>query len=52
MAEGLNPGARGLSLDRIEDIRGVWEGNLKGPLDVGYGMAALRRTGRLGLEFR
>ncbi len=52
VVEGLNPETRGLSLERIEDVRRVWEGNQKGPVDVGYGLAASRQKKRCGLVFR
>jgi len=40
VAERLNPDARGLSFDRVELILRLWNGDEKGPRDVGYGLPA------------
>jgi len=42
LAEGLNPDARGLTFDRLEDARLVFLGVLKGPRDLGAGLSACR----------
>jgi len=42
LAEGLNPDARGLTFDRLEDARFVFLGVLKGPRDLGAGLSACR----------
>ena len=51
VAERLNPDARGLSFDRIEDMVRVWTGRKKGPSDMGYGLVVDQRKGRLWLTF-
>jgi hypothetical protein len=40
VAEKLVPEARGLSFDRVDEIIHIWNGQEKGPRDVGYGLSA------------
>lgn len=40
VCERLNPSARGLSFDRIEEVLHLWEGREKGPRDLGFGLSA------------
>jgi tRNA(Ile)-lysidine synthase len=46
VCEKLEPGARGLSFDRIEEIIRLWEGREKGPRDLGFGLVAGRTGNR------
>jgi len=52
MAEGLNPDARGLSFERLEDARLVFLGRLSGPLDLGAGLSAFHRGTLSGFQLR
>ncbi len=47
VGEKLNPLARGLSFDRIEEILRIWDGKEKGPRDLGFGLAADRRQNQV-----
>jgi tRNA(Ile)-lysidine synthase len=38
-AKRLNPSARGLSFDRLEEATLVWKGRQKGPRDLGFGLS-------------
>jgi tRNA(Ile)-lysidine synthase len=40
VAEQLEPAARGLSFDRVEEVIRLWDGREKGPRDLGYGLVA------------
>jgi tRNA(Ile)-lysidine synthase len=40
VAEKLNSNARGLSFDRVDQILRLWNGQEKGPRDIGYGLSA------------
>jgi tRNA(Ile)-lysidine synthase len=40
ISEQLTANARGFSFDRIEEIIRLWEGQEKGPRDLGYGLVA------------
>jgi tRNA(Ile)-lysidine synthase len=42
ISEKLNPLARGLSFERIEEIIRLWAGSEKGPRDLGFGLRAGR----------
>lgn len=46
VCEKLNPAARGLSFDRIEEILRIWEGKEKGPRDMGFGLTAGRNQNK------
>ncbi len=43
VCEGLNPVARGLTFDRIEEVLRLWAGREKGPRDLGFGFTAGRK---------
>jgi len=47
VAEKLNPNARGLSFERIEEVIRVWEGKERGPRDIGFGLSANQKGGRI-----
>jgi len=38
LAEDLDPAARGLSFDRVQEALEVWKGAAQGPRDLGYGL--------------
>ena len=46
VCERLNPAARGLSFDRIEEILCLWTGLEKGPRDLGFGLTAGRKRNK------
>ncbi len=52
VGEKLNPLARGLSFDRIEEILQIWNGKAKGPRDLGFGLTADRRQNLVILSIR
>ena len=52
VAERLNPDARGLSFDRIEDTVRVWNGSKKGPCHIGYGLVADQKNLHFLMTFR
>jgi tRNA(Ile)-lysidine synthase len=39
-AEKLTPQARGLPFERVEEIIRLWNGRIKGPRDIGFGLTA------------
>jgi tRNA(Ile)-lysidine synthase len=49
---GLNPRARGLSFERVEEIIRLWAGKEKGPRDMGFGLAAGEKGGRAYLRLK
>ncbi|HXL73147.1 MAG TPA: ATP-binding protein, partial [bacterium] len=49
-AEKLNPNARGLSFDRVDEILRLWNGREKGPRDIGYGLSAGLEDSRVYLK--
>ncbi len=49
-AERLEAGARGLSLERVDEAIRVLSGALPGPRDLGYGLRAVLRKGTAVLE--
>jgi tRNA(Ile)-lysidine synthase len=51
VAVRLNPQARGLSFERIEEVLGLWDGRVTGPRDIGYGLSADRRHGSAFLRW-
>jgi len=51
VAEKLNPDARGLSFDRIEDTVRVWNGSKKGPRHIGYGLVADQKNPHFLMTF-
>ncbi|HET9870900.1 MAG TPA: tRNA lysidine(34) synthetase TilS, partial [bacterium] len=44
-AERLCPAARGLSFERVEEAREVWDGTRRGPRDLGQGLSVEARGG-------
>lgn len=52
VGEKLNPLARGISFDRIEEILRVWEGEEKGPRDLGFGLTAGRSQNQAFLSWK
>lgn len=50
VAEKLVPDARGLSFERVELILRLWQGEERGPRDVGYGLSAGLTKGELFLK--
>ncbi len=50
VAEKITPDARGISFDRVELILRLWQGQEKGPRDVGYGLSAGQSKGWVFLK--
>lgn len=50
-AEGLNPDARGLNFERLEEARKVLLGETRGPRDLGSGLSACRDGSRCVLRY-
>ena len=50
VTEKLNSNARGLSFDRVDQILRLWNGQEKGPRDIGYGLSAGLEGSRVYLK--
>ena len=52
VAGRLNPQARGLSFERIEEVIRLWKGLEPGPKDLGFGLTGGRTLGRAFLRWK